>query len=631
MSDRVSRTLWISRVSQIAAVLCCASLTPTQADDTTTLLPPIEVDAIASELVETGVVIQVPVDPLGPSELSELLATLPGVQVRSSGGLGAYSEASLRGSNGRQVQLLLDGLPLNTGGGEATSLSLVSPLLLDHVDVYQGRVPLGLGSGLAGSIDLRTPEQLGQPLRAAIRLGSFGERQLHIAAQTGPHLQLAAGTQRADNDFDYVNTYRAYDPDDPNRERSEARQNAGTEQTYGLLRYQGAVRVLLHAVDGTQELPTRLNAADTRTALDTRSYAMALSNRPDTTLSWSLSHRYTREHFRDPASELGLAAQDTVGDTHLSSAGIGGDYFGLAHHLQTQYQRYHSEDRLNALDDTTAERLTVDYGTEWHTGERWHLELALQTGWSQDQADDSEDDSYWRFEPSAGLSHAIGSCIAAGNLGHRERLPTFFERYGDRGLFKGNPALKPERAIYADSGLRCLLSGPVQRASVTLFGQELKDVISPTYNAQGIGRSVNTAKATIYGVEFSGGGRWAGFDWQLGGTWQHTEDRSEVRATRGQQLPGRYQQQLNTRLEHALGPLQIYYAFRYEAGQYYDSANLLEAATLRRHDIGLSGRIATLGWSLQWLNLADEPYEQFNGFPTPGRRIALAMTWPAAQ
>src|SRR3546814_9587342 len=66
----------------------------------------------------------------------------------SSGGLGSYGEASLRGSSGRQVRILLDGLPLDTGGGDATSLSLISPFLLERVDVYQGRVPVGLGSGL---------------------------------------------------------------------------------------------------------------------------------------------------------------------------------------------------------------------------------------------------------------------------------------------------------------------------------------------------------------------------------------------------------------------------------------------------------------------------------------------------
>src|SRR3546814_1193747 len=41
----------------------------------------------------------------------------------------------------RHLQPGLDGLPLDTGGGDATSLSLISPFLLERVDVYQGRVP----------------------------------------------------------------------------------------------------------------------------------------------------------------------------------------------------------------------------------------------------------------------------------------------------------------------------------------------------------------------------------------------------------------------------------------------------------------------------------------------------------
>src|SRR3546814_2354787 len=70
-------------------------------------------------------------------------------------------------------------------------------------------------------------------------------------------------------------------------------------------------------------------------------------------------------------------------------------------------------------------------------------------------------------------------------------------------------------------------------SSDLFFGQDLRDAISPTYNAQGIGRSVNTDRGLIYGAELESAGAFGSWGWQLDGTWQHTEDRSEVRATRG--------------------------------------------------------------------------------------------------
>lgn len=227
-----------------------------------------------------------------------------------------------------------------------------------------------------------------------------------------------------------------------------------------------------------------------------------------------------------------------------------------------------------------------------------------------------------------GLSRRISRCLVSANLGRRERLPTFFERYGDRGLFRGNPDLEPESATFADAGARCTPGDVLQRVEFSVFGQDLRDAISPTFSAQGVGRSINTAQAKIAGVEFSGGGSWVGFDWQLGGTWQHTEDRSDIRATRGQQLPGRFETQINTRLARGWHGLLFHYAFAFESGQFYDSANLLKAEPLRRHDLGVRGSIRALGWSLQALNLRDDNAEQFNGFPTPGRHLLLSLSYP---
>src|SRR3546814_19630116 len=93
--------------------------------------------------------------------------------------------------------------------------------------------------------------------------------------------------------------------------------------------------------------------------------------------------------------------------------------------------------------------------------------------------------------------------------------------------------------------------------------------------------------------------------WQLDGTWQHTEDRSEVRATRGKQLPGRFETQLNARVEHSWRGLVFHYAYRYEAGAYYDSPNLLRTPETPRHDLGVRGAVGRPGWSLPALNLGD--------------------------
>ncbi|MGQ0699160.1 MAG: TonB-dependent receptor plug domain-containing protein [Panacagrimonas sp.] len=610
-----------------AALAPCAL----RAQDEPAALPTITVEGQQIALHPSGVVIRVPVDALGAPDLAELLASLPGVQVRSSGGLGSYSEASLRGSSGRQVRLLLDGLPLDPGGGDATSLSLVSTSMLDQVEIYKGRVPIDLGSGLAGTINLRSRRTLAAPVVGSASLGSFGQRQLSSAAQLSDTVQLSAGTQSADNDYDYVNEFRAFDPNDPDRRGEEARQNAGTEQHFALLRYQGAARISAQALEDRQELPTRANFENGGAELNTQTHALSLATPEDARWQTVLSHRFTREQFIDRDSELGLGTQDSQDDTHRSLLRVSRQFDSLQTASTLDYTDYQSEDHLERVATSSARRLGIGQGFEYQTGPRLPLgidgNLSLNANWSREDSD-QQHESQWVLEPAIGASKRIGLCVATTNLGQRERLPTFFERYGDRGLFKGNPSLKSESANFADAGVRCTPGEVVQRVELTFFGQDLRDAISPTFNAQGVGRSVNTAKAQIAGFEFSAAAAWAGFDGQIGSTWQHTEDRSEVRATRGQQLPGRFETQVNTRIARRWRGLTFHYAFRYEAGQFYDSTNLLEAEPLRRHDVGVRGAVRQLGWSMQALNLRDDNAEQFNGFPTPGRHLLLSLTYP---
>lgn len=627
--DPVFTRLSLWSAAWLALLWPCAR--PALAEDAPIELAPVLVEAQRIEVQDSGVVIAVPVAPLGASNLAELLSALPGVQVRSSGGLGSYSEASLRGSSGRQVRVLLDGLPLDSGGGESQSLSLISPLLLDEVTIYKGRVPIGLGSGLAGTIDLRSRRELPAPVVGAASVGSFGQRQLDVAGQLGD-AQLAVGTQSADNDFRYVNEYKPYDPDDPDRTAREPRRNAGTEQHYGLLRYRGPLELSLHAVDDHQELPTRLNSETSNASLDTESYAASLALPAESDWSAVLSHRYTRETYRDPDSQIGLGVQRTRSDTNRTLLSAGRELERWQHSSSVEFTEYTAEDSLGAVPTGSARRLGIGSGVGLLSDPNpqlpRHYNAALQATWSRDESAGDSDD-YWQIEPAVGATQKLGGdCVAAGNLGYRKRLPTFFERYGDRGLFRGNPGLEPESANYADLGARCGIDDAIERFELTAFAQDLHDVISPVYSAQGVGRSINTDRGLIYGVELSGAGALFGLGWELGGTWQHTEDRSQVRATRGKQLPGRFETQLNTRIEKRWGTLVVHYAWRLEAGQFYDSPNNLKAPEMQRHDIGLSGGFGKLGWSVQALNLSDDRAEQFNGYPMPGRRWMASLSYP---
>lgn len=84
------------------------------------------------------------------SNLNELLARQTGVQIRRTGGLGSEARISVRGLEGRRVQIFIDGNPLNTPDGSLGINDL--PLqIIERIEIYKGTIPAWLGGDGLGS------------------------------------------------------------------------------------------------------------------------------------------------------------------------------------------------------------------------------------------------------------------------------------------------------------------------------------------------------------------------------------------------------------------------------------------------------------------------------------------------
>lgn len=108
------------------------------------------------------------------SNLNELLARQAGVQVRQSGGAGSTSTVSVRGLEGKRVQIFIDGNPLNTPDGSFGINDL--PLqLIERIEVYKGTVPAHLGGdGLGSAINVVLKHREYSYIDGNIALQSFG-------------------------------------------------------------------------------------------------------------------------------------------------------------------------------------------------------------------------------------------------------------------------------------------------------------------------------------------------------------------------------------------------------------------------------------------------------------------------
>jgi vitamin B12 transporter len=82
--------------------------------------------------------------------LNEILARQAGVQIRMSGGLGSDSRISVRGLEGKRVQIFLDGNPLNTPDG-SLGINDLPVQIIERIEIYKGSVPAYLGGDGLGS------------------------------------------------------------------------------------------------------------------------------------------------------------------------------------------------------------------------------------------------------------------------------------------------------------------------------------------------------------------------------------------------------------------------------------------------------------------------------------------------
>ena len=141
-------------LSALSSLIFLASVSALAEDDGETLLVEGERDG-SVDLSATSAsltVIQIDERLSSAEDLASLLDSVTGAVVRRLGGLGDFSAVSIRGSSFRQVQVFLDGIPLNPSGSEAVNLGDFPLSMLERVEVYRGNAPSEFGAAPIGGV-----------------------------------------------------------------------------------------------------------------------------------------------------------------------------------------------------------------------------------------------------------------------------------------------------------------------------------------------------------------------------------------------------------------------------------------------------------------------------------------------
>lgn len=218
----------INRISAAVAVLCTAmsaaavhAQTATQKTTQTEEKQAAQANELA-EVVVTGsreelrdvlspgvVSVVYPDDVKGEHKsIPDLLDQIPGVYVRSLGGSGHYTTASIRGAAPSQVNIYIDGVPLNTASDTAGDLSTLPISNVERVEVYRGVTPARFsGAPIGGAINIVTKKPTTFSGSVSVGFRSFGGRQQSANLNVplaGGHLLIGLDNDRSKGDFKYT-------------------------------------------------------------------------------------------------------------------------------------------------------------------------------------------------------------------------------------------------------------------------------------------------------------------------------------------------------------------------------------------------------------------------------------------
>lgn len=611
---------------------------------------PEPIDEIVVEAEALGVedqaaqVTVIPVDERLPAsaDVATAVQRAPGTVVQRLGGLGDFASVSIRGSTARQVEVFLDGVPLNPEGGSVSNLSELPLAAFEAIHVYRGTAPLHLDtSAVGGAIDLVTGDTPGA--RALVGTGSWTTGRLALAG-AGPGLGgdvfVALDGLSTEGDF------RWYDDGgtrlDAGDDRFRVRGNNGTEQLALHARWRAGTDALrltvsdawLHREEGvpgfvfapTEAVGYRVDRHLPVAQLDGTRGASTGSVR-----LWGVARR---EVLDDPMGELGLVEDGTTA--------TGG--YGLRVHGQTLLGAAVLQGMASVRDDRVDgafARRVVRTGVEGTLrGERIVASGTVRVLGTQ----------ALRAAPRVALGFLGERVRVKLGAGRTVRVPDLIELYGNRGALIGNPDLRDEQGGGAD--LSVGFPSDAGHLELGAFAQQVTDRIVYTRNAQGVAFPVNLDRAAVSGLEGSAGWAPGPLDLLATATLTQATDIGDDPATFGNQLPGVPWVEAFGRAALAVGPLSLAHDLSFTAGTFTDPTNwdlqpprLLLGGTLTWRD--RSGVWAVeadvrnlLDRTVQTVArdplvddglVAPEPVVDFTGYPLPGRTVMISLrgTWGA--
>tara|TARA_R100000005_G_scaffold96191_2_gene81295 strand:+ start:3858 stop:5837 length:1980 start_codon:yes stop_codon:yes gene_type:complete len=565
--------------------------------------------------------------------ISDVLRDVPGVAVNRSGPAGQLTQVRIRGAEGNQTLVIIDGIEMNNPA--STSEYYFNNLLntgIERIEVLRGPQSSLYGSdAIGGVINIITKEQeKGFTASARTEMGSFNTKSALASVGYGADKFALSGTiERFLTDGVSVADERNGNWEKDKYDNTTARIKAKFRPIDNL--EFNAVGMLVNSDANADSSVVVVGAADGGDRSSTeQKYGMV--NGKLTLLNGAWDHMlraaYTSDDtdFKDGASTTTYISDGTrIKYDYLTNFNFETPSFADAGHTLSFGAEREEEEMYTYSGFSGPNTVSVvNYG---YTGEYrvslWDS-LFLSGSLRYDDNDELFDDQVTWRGTAAYLFHESGTRLH-GSYGRAVKNPTLFDLYGSTPGFTGNPNLEPEEGYGWDAGVEQALFDDKLILDVTYFNNRIKNLITGSGNT-----AVNVAGTSkIDGIEFTASTEPVK-NLRFDATYTYTDgkDSGGVELTRRAKhiasLVGNYSFDVFER------PANINLSVQYNGEQkdvVYDSFFPLATRTVTLDDYTLVNLAASYDFAegaqffLRGENLLNEKYQEVYGYGAPGAAV----------
>jgi outer membrane cobalamin receptor len=458
--------------------------------------------------------------------LADLLATYAGIQTRQTGGMGSFQSVSIRGMQGNQIALAIDGVILQ-GFGTA-DLGSIDLSQYEKIEIYKGYVPAKFAAnGMGGVINLVSKDAAAKGGKFYASYGSYNSRFVSIQASSplsdSVFWRSNIGYRASDNNFPYLNrngtAYNAEDDFWTKRKNAEYSQISGNHSFRIAHSKRNSVFRLEHrseagGIPGREDQETK--TANSATDAVLASYELEPSDKETSfgLLGFAGIERdlsrwyYPLDKIGYPADEyakVGLLAKNAggQGSFYLEKSFVKTEFHG---YFNYQYLESQNNSAMLTNYELSNSVLQASLAATLAPVDYFNIKLNATSRFSKQKKESGEVSAVnfntGEYKERSGNLNSGRVSVNFENIflavGHYFREPSVFELFSTGFGIVPNPNLKAEQGEQAEFGVS--YKTKKTRASAILFANRIRDRI--IYHTSGsFSKPLNAERGEVYGLE----------------------------------------------------------------------------------------------------------------------------------